>query len=136
MSVAIDYRTDADIIDRWHLLCLEWGKGSRGGIPGGLTKQDAVEYSRSAWTKVEAALCNLAQAQIERPFRLLRTFYLCEHMCGETTGEQALGEWLTWHYKSTFNNAPDGMTNDQRARVWLDRALLMLDGFDKGPRGV
>ena len=124
---------ERETIDRWHLACLEWGKGSRGGFPRGITApgEDAPVYSESAWRHVEQAMCQLKPDSPNR--RIVRRYYTSE-MCEWTTGEAALGEWLHWHIPG-FRSA-DGMNNTQRARRWLDRALLTLEGIAPLPVSV
>ena len=128
-----DEMSDREIIDRWHLACIEWGKGSRGGFPRGVTApgEDAPVYSASAWRHVEQALCQLKHDNPQR--RIIKRYYTSE-MCEWSTGEMALGEWLHWHFNG-FRQA-DGMNDTQRARRWLDRALLTLEGVAPLPDSV
>ena len=128
-----DDMDDRDIIDRWHLACIEWGKGSRGGFPRGVTApgDDEPAYSKTAWRHVEQALCQLGPNSPNR--RIIKRYYTSD-MWEWTTGEIALAEWLHWHFNGF--RTPDGMSDAERARRWLDRALLTLEGVAPLPESV
>ena len=137
-----DYRSEADRIHEWHLLCMHWGVRSKGGYPGQLLKGDGQPDLDAESDRVERAMRRLHGGNTHpcRHYRLIRRYYL--HMAhqdsdqGEAlTGEHSLAEWL-WKDDRGFRLA-DGRSDVDRARGWLNTALLQLSAVDRmGQQGV
>jgi hypothetical protein len=130
-----DEMNDREIIDRWHLACIEWGKGSRGGYPRGVSKpgEEAPGYNDPVCEFVEEALNKLPAGSMHR--RIVIIFYAKSVMCEQSTCHHMLAEWLDFHFRKAFRER-DGLKPDARAKRWLDRALLTLQGVAPLPDSV
>ncbi len=123
--------SDADIIARWHLSCQQWGRMSRGGYPGKLRRRDADEGgSEAVWQHVESALCALGRTNRHRT--IVRDYYLQPQMVESARCYESLAKMCVEMFPE-FNRR-DGMTDEQRARRWLDLALLELEMRSPLPR--